>query len=250
MSSGSHGGSSQSSNPWAAQQPYLKSLYARADALSTGQQPTMYPGQLVAPQDPSTVAGLNQISQQGLAGSPLTRSAQDVNLATTRGDFLGGPGANPYLDPIYQHAAGLIGQNYNRVVAPQIAGTFGSAGRFGSGAHQAAIGAAGQQLATQLGDTATQLYGGNYQAERGRMMDASSQSIPLANQDFFSAQQAVGAGQTNQEFQQKLISEAAARHDFGQNQPYDALARYKGLLGDAVSVSRGSSSDVKNWGLK
>jgi len=52
--------------------------------------------------------------------------------------------------------------------------TFSLAGRTGSGVHQNAVNQASEQLGTTLSDLGNQVYGGNYQQERDRMMQAAN----------------------------------------------------------------------------
>ncbi len=85
---------------------------------------------------------------------------------TLAGDFLD-PSANPNLDATYKHDAGLVGAGVDS--------RFESAGRYGSGAHQGA-------LQEGLGNLATSVYGGNYQAERSRQ-NAAMGFAPLYDID-------------------------------------------------------------------
>lgn len=245
---GGSSGSSQTNRPWRGQAPYLTDLYKRAEGLY-GQGPVQYfPGQTVASRDPVTSQGLEAIANRGLAGSDLTRSAQGLNLQTTQGAFLGGPGANPYLDPTYERAARGIGEQFNRIIAPNIDSRFGAAGRWGSGAHAAAQGAGMQALGQSLGDAATNIYGGNYQAERDRMMSAANVAPTLAGADYADLGQAVNAGMERESYQQQLIDAAMQRFQFGQEQPYDQLARFSNFIGNPVMASSGSSK-AKNGQL-
>lgn len=84
----------------------------------------------------------------------LTQAGTDQMLKTVNGDYLN---ANPYLDATYKKAADQVGAG--------IDSRFSAAGRYGSGAHQGVLG-------TSLGNLATDIYGGNYQAERGRQSSA------------------------------------------------------------------------------
>lgn len=246
MPSGGSSSSSQTTKPWRGQVPHLLNLYNRAEGLYQGAPQTMYPGAMVAARDPGAAAGLQGTIDRGLGGSPVTDSAQGLNLATTGGYFLGGPGANPYLDETYNRGASQLGQAFNRIVMPNIAGRFGMAGRTGSGAEGNAMRGAAGELAGGLGDLALNTYGGNYQTERDRMMSAAGQAPGLAATDYQDLGAATQAGMERESYAQKLISELVQRHDFAQQEPGNALSRFSAFLGQPISTSSG---DSKSWQL-
>lgn len=96
-------------------------------------------------------------AQQSLTGNKAVMDAATPEyLKTIRGNYLN-PASNPYLDQTYQHAANLMGANVDS--------RFEAAGRYGSGAHQGV-------LQEGLGNLANQIYGMNYQTERGRQAAA------------------------------------------------------------------------------
>ena len=85
--------------------------------------------------------------------------AADAELAKTiNGDYLS-PSSNPYLSQMGDIISGKIGR--------AVDSRFSAAGRYGSGAHQ-------DLLSTDIGNALTQLYGGNYAAERGRQIAAAT----------------------------------------------------------------------------
>lgn len=113
---------------------------------------------------------------------------------------------NPYLDATYERIA--------RGVQSQADSQFASGGRLRSGAAQRA-------LTSGLGDAATSLYGGNYEAERGRQGEAANL---LQNR----------SGQLNQ----ISMANAAAQNDlnkFGAQSQMDA-ARYLSGSQDQINA--------------
>lgn len=70
-----------------------------------------------------------------------------------------GGASNPFLDATYDQAAGKVRSSLDS--------QFEGAGRYGSGGHQNAVGGA-------LGDLATSLYGGQYNADQNRALQAGS----------------------------------------------------------------------------
>lgn len=98
--------------------------------------------------------------QQSRAGGQLTPNAQTLTLNTLQGDYLNN---NPYLDQTFQNAA-----NATRT---QLSSEFAGQGRD--------LGAALPARSEQLQHLASNIYGGNYQAERDRQMSAVDQSQTL-----------------------------------------------------------------------
>jgi len=172
-----------------------------------------FPGQTFAGFAPEQEEALGLQASRARAGSPVTRSAQDLATSTLRGDFLaGGPG----FDAAYQSAA-------NRII-PQVSSQFGRAGRTGSGLAQTAQTGA-------LGDAFANLYG----QERGRQVTTSALAPRLAAQDYADISALSGVGAQRQGMEQQGINEAMARHDF----PYQQLLRQAGLL-SAITPGAGS----------
>ena len=105
--------------------------------------------------------------------SPLTASGSDYMMDVIGGDYLTN---NPYLDSVYNQAAGKVTAGVNA--------NFSKAGRYGSGAHQGV-------LAENLGNLATNIYAGNYNQERARQQQAGlmapSTGADILNQRFLPA---------------------------------------------------------------
>ena len=95
-------------------------------------------------------------------GGQLTRSAQGLNLDTLQGDFLN-PDTNPYLEGTFNRAADLTRGRLDT--------EFSGAGRN--------IGAAMPARSEELQTLASNIYGGNYQRERGIQNDAMGMSQML-----------------------------------------------------------------------
>jgi hypothetical protein len=133
----------------------------------------------------------------------------------------GGP-TNPYLDQMYDLAAGKVRSS--------IDGQFAGAGRYGSGGHQQAVGSA-------LGDLATNLYGGAYEAGQNRSLSAAGL---LSNLGQSERQQQLGALAVTPSLSGAQTANVAGllsagnyndqlmQRDF--NAPYDALQRYMNIV--------------------
>lgn len=134
----------------------------------------------------------------------LDSTARNALAGTASGDLLGG---NPYLDAMYDRAAGRVTDQFNNEIMPGLNATFGSAGRTGGGIHALMAGEAAGQLTDSLGDMAASVYGNAYESERGRQMDAASQlgqlSLAEGGQNLAAqtdaARLGLTAGQSNQQ---------------------------------------------------
>jgi len=122
--------------------------------------------------DPSSInAAKIRQNQQVEVGNGLTDRNRQAFNQTMRGNFLN---SNPYLDQTFNRASNAVTRQFNESVLPGVNSTFSLAGRTGSGVHQNAVNQASEQLGTTLSDLGNQVYGGNYQQERDRMMQAAN----------------------------------------------------------------------------
>ena len=141
--------SKSKSSPWEPQQPYLLNAFKWGDEGYQSSAPNA-----------ETMDAWEGISQRALAGSPLTRQAQNYTGRILSGEFLN------QQTPNFQFVA-----NRARQAADS---TYAAAGRYGSGAHDAAVAGAIGELS--YGDYANQL---------SRMDQAAQLAPQLANQDYF-----------------------------------------------------------------
>jgi hypothetical protein len=133
-----------------------------------------------------------------------------------------GGATNPYLDQTYDLAAGKVRSSLDS--------QFAGAGRYGSGGHQQAVGSA-------LGDLATKLYGGEYDANQNRALQAGSvlgqigqgerqqQLGALALSPSLSGAQTANLGGL---LSTGNYNDQIMQRDF--NAPYDALQRYMNIV--------------------
>lgn len=107
----------------------------------------------------------------------ITGAAQNANPAfaqlgrAANGNYLN---SNPYLDATMDQAARGLTRNFAEGVLPGLDSAASRAGRYGSGMHANVKDAAGESFGRSLADLSTSIYGGNYQAERGRQDAAAS----------------------------------------------------------------------------
>lgn len=151
----------QSNEPWAGVQPFMKELL-----YGTG---TFYKD---ANKNPNLAGAQNMIADRAQAGSPLMPAAQQGLLSTIRGDGLS-PDSNPLLkqnvDTAMGQAKAAVNANF-------------TGDNNGNSAHQ-------EWLARTLGQTAGQMYGDNYNRERGLQMQGILSAPSMAASDYNDANQ-------------------------------------------------------------
>lgn len=245
-------------------QPYMQDIAPRAQALLAN--PTQqYQGPLVAPfssESESGLRGLMQYAGQGVPGLEQGYGAAEramsgfdpgraamMNVAYGGGNPMAGniqapmvnaqftpgqtqatelrgiaQGVNPYLDPTFERAA--------EQVRNQVAATMSRAGMSGSGAQQ-------DLLQRGLGDIATQIYGGAYEADQARRMAAAGQLAGLEQSDLARGLQAQGMGADVQQANAaRIMQQQGMLADiFGQDLSRQLQAG--GALSDAERASAG-----------
>lgn len=240
--SGGGGGSTTSKSiaePSKEVKPYLRPYMERASGLSYSPYED-YRG--------STVAGLNRdqntafgaIRNRALRGSEVGRGANRNAADTLSGRYLD-PESNPWLKSTYDAAASDMARNYTDAVIPGINSTFSRAGRYGSNAQQAAIGDAGRTLASNLSNMGTNIYGQNYQQERGNQLNAMGMSSQLAASDYNDANALMGAGDAQRAFSQEGLADAYSRWQQAKQFPYKNLD----VLGNAIMTTMGAGGSTK-----
>ena len=71
MGGGGSQTSTQKSEPWSGQQPYLKDIYGEGQNLYQQGPLEYYPGETVAPFSPQSQMGMDLMTQRALSGSPM-----------------------------------------------------------------------------------------------------------------------------------------------------------------------------------
>lgn len=123
--------------------------------------------------------GYDALAATAASGQGDVTAAIAKNNETINGDFLT-PDTNPYLADIATRISGIAGA--------QSAGMFGGKGRSSGGL-------AGYYSGKAVGDSLTDLYGQNYEAERGRQQQAIGQAPGLAQAAYTTPQALISAGQ-------------------------------------------------------
>ena len=249
----------QKSDPWAGQQPYLQNTFQQAQQLynAGGMAPNYYPGQTVAGQSDWTKQALQMQADRAQSGSPLiTNASNAMNNITTGQALAGNQGLNtlnqlaqednPYVDELYNRA--------NSQVQANLDGNFNRAGRYGSGAHEAAAADAANNLAAQMYSSlwdkradAASSAGQLYNTGIGQQVVAGQTGQQLANQAYTDAEALSQAGGIMDEYNQQLINANIDRYNYDQQKALLALQNYNNLIqgsygGTTTTTGQQSSS--------
>lgn len=300
--------SQSTSEPWSVVQPYLEQLYGGAQNLFQGTGGTIpyYPGSTVAGQSPYTQLGqqatVDRLGGAGIFGQgfePASNLMQQLLsqfnpamfgwsdmasggygpsttnpgaaafgslMPTAQGQMLN---SNPYLDQMFQGAAGQVTDQFQRGTMPALQSMFSAAGRYGPGSSMTSQqDLASQQYGRQLNNLASGIYGQNYANERSNQMQAGQllgsmgvadteaqlrglqglqqggqydtqnllQMLPFLLQNAnLDITQLMNLGQQQQGYNQQLIDADRQRWDFvNQQGSYLPLQQYSSILGSPM----------------
>lgn len=239
---GSDSKSSSIAEPPAEAKPYIQPYMESAWGLANKPYES-YNGQTVAGMNQNQIDAFGMTRDRATAGSPQQGMANVNSYKTLRGDFLD-PSSNPYLSKTFDAAAGDVTRQYQNSVMPSVNSTFSQAGRYGSNAHQNAVGDAGRTLSGSLTNMGNQLYGQNYNNERGNMMQAMSGAPGLASADYNDASMMMGAGDAQRAFEQSNLTDAQTRWNQQMQAPYSNLD----VAGNALMTVMGSGGKNTMYG--
>lgn len=207
--------------------PFISRAIGQADNLLSAGGPQYYSG--------PTVAGFSDPQQQAMQkifNMGIGKTGQGGLNAATRFDktLLNGGGENPYLDAMYKQAAGAT-QN-------QLSSEFAGSGRNTA--------AAEPMRGEQLNNLATSLYGGAYDNDQNRALQAGNQVQDIYKTRMQGLGAAEGVGQQVQNLGQQQIDASKSMFDYDQNLPYKNLQQYISSLGGLSPGGQSSSPFYDN----
>ncbi len=277
MSQDSPSGAAVSSTEAPAwQQPYQRQGLQYAQNLLNAGAPQQYPGQTVVPFSQQTEQALSGISNRAQTGSPVTRAAQQYvtqglsgpaamnpyaaaaasqygsgqagnpYAAAAASQYGGGQAGNPYLDQMYQRAAlqsrgalegefARAGRNINAAAPIRGDQLNNLATSFYGGAYEndRNRGLQAQQLAANSYDNdrsrglqAQQLAANAYDSGQARQQNLLSSANPLAQQDYFDLGQLQGVGSQVEGLAGRVQADQQNRYNYEQNAPGTLLDQY------------------------
>lgn len=201
----------QQSDPWAGVQPYLQDIFSRGQGLANR---GAYGGPYLGSQSSATQNALSMGEQRAYAGSPLTRAAQDQNLATVRGDYLD-LSKNPAVKSAMDSARTQVNSQF-------------TGDNYGNSAHQ-------EWLNKGLLSAAAPFY----QQERGFQQQAIAQAPAMAEQDYADIAKLASIGAARDSRSQAEVDAQRTAY----NAPWDNLFNYQrsiagsGATGGTTSTS-------------
>jgi len=206
-----------------------------------------YGNSRVAPFTEDQLAGMDMTRQQAGTYSPLFGQAENQLSKTINGDYLS-PDSNPYLRGTYDAAAGRMADAYKIGTGAQTNAMAGFGGAFGGSAPLELTGFQSRAFGDSLGSFANQLYGGNYQAERGRQQQATMAAPGFAGAQqqygFNNANALQGIGAQQQALGQQYIADDYSQFQEAQQYPYKQLDTFASMFNPNLGRTATSSQSV------
>jgi hypothetical protein len=223
--------STSSSEPWSAVSPYLKEGFSEAANLYNNFDPQFYSGETQAGFSPDQMT-----AQQGTRDFATQGAPEIMNPAL--GAYQYGTGSevldvanNPYVTGMAQAAADRAYSGLGEQFANIRGGAIQSGG-YGGSRQGIAEGTAIAGAADSANQAAAGIYGQAYGQGLGHQLGTLGQTGSLMGAGFQPYQQLASSGAQQRGREQALISDAQARHQYEQGQPYDKLAKYQaGIVG-------------------
>lgn len=204
----------------------LASAYTNKAINLSNQGFTPYGAPRYADLNSTQQLGIGMVQDRALNGSPTMRNAEGALNQTIQG------GTNPYLDAMVNKAQASVLGNANAAAARS--GSFGNSG-------------IAEQAAKQMGDVATQMYGGAYESDANRRLQAIGMAPTFGNAAYSDAQQLMNAGQVMQDQKQQNLDFNYQQFQDATNLPYKQLAAMSGVFGSNLG---GTSTTTQQGGGK
>jgi hypothetical protein len=221
MGGGGGGGDSKTVQEIPSELKPLANAYTNK-AIGLSNQPFQpYQGQRFADMNTTQNLGIGMIQDRALNGSATMGNAEQALNQTIGGQ------TNPYLDAMVNKAQGNVLANANAAAARS--GSFGNSG-------------IAEQAAKQMGDVATSMYGGAYENDAARRMQAIGMAPTFGNAAYQDAQQLLGAGQALQDQQQQGLDFNFGTFQDAQNLPYKQLSAMSGVFGSGLGGTSTTTS--------
>lgn len=243
----------QTSDPWSAQQPYLKQAFSEAQNLYENNNPQYYPDSTVASQTPMQEMAINMQAARAVNGSPVT----DASKTALTGVLNSNTSDLPGYGTLQQFSDGQMYDNpeWQSVVNKTMASTLPSlTSQFVSGNRMNDPNAA-YAVSSGLGDAIGNLAYQNYNQQQqnqlsaaGKLADTgltqqsnvirgSALAPTVANQDYTDIGQLAAAGQTQQDYNQQQLDDQVSRWNYNQTLPYEKLNQYLSQIGGSYGNS-------------
>ncbi len=218
----------QTTEPWQGQQPFIRDIFQQAQKQFRGPAPTYFPGSTVAPVSQATTQAQN-LAQQYATG---TGQQQVQGVQGAHQFALNAPDVanNQYVQNAAQAAINPVFDTLEERALPLIRSQALATGGFGGSRQQLAEGNAVRDATREALDRSAGLFERAY----GQGLDAQSKALGLAPQTYnlgLAGAETLGqVGAQQRQYEQQVIDDAIARHNFEQSLPATQLAQYQNLI--------------------
>lgn len=224
----------QKSEPWKNQVPYLNYGMGEAARLYQQNGPQFYPGSTVAPFSAEQNQAFNLGSQRATQGSATMQQAEGFTRDMMGGKYLN---SDPYQDQVFQ--------NVQSKVMPAVNSNFMNSGRYNSGLHA-------DTMTRALTESYAPYASQQYQAGLDRMGQAASMAPVFAANDYTDLAALEAIGQQKQQLGQNELNDAVRRWDYYQQLPYNKLGQFLNNVGGnyggtVVGTSQAPSQQPSIW---
>lgn len=211
----------QTTEPPAYLQPYLKDTAAEAQKIYQGGGPTYYSGQTVAPFAPATTQGLNTITNLATQGGNLTPAANAELLKTINGGTV-----NPFLGDAVKSANAPLFDQFKNETIPMLQTIFARTGGTGGSAEGFGVDRAATALGRGTAEQAANLAYQSASAERQNQLNAVALAPQIDAARYNDANALLGVGAMQQGQTQDEIQAAIDKYNYEQNLPALRLNQY------------------------
>lgn len=234
-------------SPWKEQQPYLKDVFAQAQANSQTPK-TMYAGDMIANKTANDAAAEQGLAQY--AGTLANQTGNNLNaLNWALGDGNLDVGNNQYVQGQMAANTNRLYQDFNDKTVPALRSNFTQAGQIGGSRQGIAEGLAAQGVARSAADSNAQIQGTAYQNALNTYSSALAQAPNLMQAGLLSPNALAAAGASQRGFTQADIEEQIARHNFQQQEADARLAQYASLVGGNFGGTTTSTAPKQGGGM-
>lgn len=196
--------------------PLANAYVSKAMGLgSQGYNP--YSGDRFEDLNSTQLQALEMMKQRATGGSQTVNNAESA-----LNQIIQGGNTNPYLDQMVSRAQDSVRSQFNTGAV--------NSGSFGNSGLQ-------EQFQRGLSDTATQMYGQAYDADRARQMQGIGMAQQFGNQAYQDANQLLSAGQVYQDQAQQDKDFAYQQYQEAQDLPYKQLAAMSGIFSSNLGGS-------------
>jgi len=234
----------QSSSPWQPQQQYLQDSFGQAQQNYQSGGPNFFGGNTYVPFAEQSQQALGMQEARALSGSNPENQLNQQLTGTLRGDYLN---SNPYLDQMMNSASSGIREQFTDTVLPGINATFGAGGRTGGQLWGQTVADASGQLTDSLSRMGADIYGGNYQQERGRQLQAGAMVPGASALDYQNIDRLGGVGAAVEGKGREILGDQISRFNFYQNRPEQNLSTYQQLVGGNYGGEQSGYDKQSPW---